>query len=140
MRLYRDESSNPKRNAQLNLAGRTHYVDDDTLRFHKSRVLRTYRTNSGLLFALIESYALDPDNQRRAFRHVIFDVFGTVISMPDLNSGSSTRAAAEKAMWGAINNIDAVAWTLKAIDAQERHAITEFANMRKKLQELAKGA
>ncbi len=37
MNLYRSESNNPKWNAQSNLSGRTHYVDEDTLRWHKSR-------------------------------------------------------------------------------------------------------
>ena len=30
--LFTDKSYNPKRNAQLNLDGRTHYADDSTLR------------------------------------------------------------------------------------------------------------
>ena len=36
---YSEESYNPKRNAQANLAGRSHFVDDDTLRFFAGRVL-----------------------------------------------------------------------------------------------------
>lgn len=31
--LYRNEASDPRDNAQRNLSGRTHYVDDDTLRW-----------------------------------------------------------------------------------------------------------
>ena len=39
MRFYKTESDHPKVNAQRNLMGRTHYVDPDTLRWHKSRIL-----------------------------------------------------------------------------------------------------
>jgi len=38
MKLFTRESGDPKTNAQRNLMGRTHYVDDATLRFHASRV------------------------------------------------------------------------------------------------------
>lgn len=49
--LYREQGNNPKYHAQRNLQGRTHYVDDDTLRFHKAEkddangpsVCRAYR-------------------------------------------------------------------------------------------------
>ena len=84
MNLYRDESSYPKANAQLNLCGRTHYVDDDTLRWHKSRVISTHVTDGGLLFAIVTSDALDMDNKRRGFRYVVFGLFGNVLARTEL--------------------------------------------------------
>ncbi|KAH2035914.1 hypothetical protein KXW51_006159, partial [Aspergillus fumigatus] len=75
--LFRTESHDPKTNAQRNLCGRTHYVDDDNLRFHKSRVISARVVDNGLLFAIVTSDALDFENRKRGFRYVIFDVFGT---------------------------------------------------------------
>jgi hypothetical protein len=123
MNLYRNESSDAKTNAQRNLCGRTHYVDDDTLRWHKSRVISTRCTDGGLLFTIITSDALDMNNTRRGFRYVIFDIFGNTIARPDLEHAFSTSAKAEKAMWAELNKIDAVDVTINAIaDAEEYHA------------------
>ncbi len=65
MRLYEKRHYMPRENAQNNLIGRTHYVDDDSLRFHKSKILSTYVTDGGLLFTLIESCSLDYNNSKR---------------------------------------------------------------------------
>ncbi len=115
MNLYRDESSDAKTNAQRNLCGRTHYVDDDSLRWHKSRVLSTRVTDGGLLFAIITSDALDMNNTRRGFRYVVFDVFGTVVARPQLEEAFRTSEQARKAMWKALNGLDAVWLTRDAI-------------------------
>lgn len=111
--------SSPKYDAQLNLEGRTHYVDDDTLKFHKAKILTTYNTDNGLLFALIESVALDYENKNRGFRYVIFDICGHVISRVDLENAFKSKASAIKAMWKALNEIDAKAVTLLAIDREK---------------------
>lgn len=110
--------SNAKYNAQLNLEGRTSYVNDDTLRFHHARINGTYITDGGLLFALIESVALDPDNTKRGHRYVIFDIFGHVIDRPDLDQCYKSADQARKAMWIALNNIDAQAVTREGIERQ----------------------
>lgn len=89
MNLYRNESGDPKTNAQRNLSGRTHYVDDATLRWHKSRVLRAQVSDQGLLFWIITSDALDMNNTKRGFRYVIFDLFGTTLARPDLEHAFS---------------------------------------------------
>ena len=134
MQLYRNESSDPKYNAQRNLEGRTHYVDDDTLRFHKSRVLRTVITDGGLLLAIIESYAVDMDNTSRAFRPVIFDLFGTVIERPKLEDGFKTHKQALDAMWDALNGVDAVKITLDGLDRATRNHNAEMASIRHDLE------
>ncbi len=125
--LFKHETDDPKRNAQRNLIGRTHYVDDGTLRWHKSRILQTVVTDDGLLFALVESYAANTNNTRRLFRPVIFDVFGTVVERVKLDEGFSTRKTAEKAMWKALNEIDAKAITLAGIE-NARHWHTREMN------------
>jgi hypothetical protein len=120
MQFYRNESSNPKWNAQRNLQGRTHYVDDDTLRYHKSRILSARHTDSGLLFAIVTSDAIDYQNTKRGFRYVIFDVFGTVLDRPTLDETYTSSERATKAMWEQLNAIDAKAHTLAAIEKQRR--------------------
>ncbi len=99
VRLFTHESGHPKYNAQRNLRGRTHYVDDDTLRSFHSRITSSGIIGNawGLLFRVTESCALDMHNTRRGFRCVVFDVFGTAIHRPNLENTFRTGAQAEKA-------------------------------------------
>jgi hypothetical protein len=130
MQLYRNEGSIPKFNAQRNLMGRTHYVDDDTLRWHKSRVLSARCTDGGLLFAILTSDALDMHNTKRGYRYMIFDLFGTVLSRVDLENAFTSSARAEKAMWDELNKIDAVAVTLAAIEVSQENYAKEMQRLR----------
>ncbi len=106
---YSYRSCDAKHNAQQNLQGRTHYVSDDSLRYHKSRVLQSGHTDNGLLFYIIESYAVDIHNTRRLQRPVVFDLFGTVVLHCDLEDGYKNKRQATKALWDTLNSIDAVA-------------------------------
>lgn len=130
MNLYRNEGSHPLTNAQRNLMGRTHYVDPDTLRWHKSRVLSARPTDEGLLFCITTSDALDMHNTKRGYRYV----FGTVLDRPELNKSFARHEAALKAMWKSVNAIDAKAVTLAAIEksresyAREMDRLTEETN------------
>jgi hypothetical protein len=131
--LYKNEASDPKLNAQRNLMGRTHFVDPDTLRFHKSRVIACHITDGGLLFALITSDALDWHNTKRGFRYTVFDLFGTVVASVKLEDAYKTRAQAFKAMWAMVECLDAKAITVSGIlNAERRHA-TEMAELRLKV-------
>ena len=94
--LFEDKSNDPKRNAQQNLNGRTHYVDDDTMRFFGSRIVSAYPTDDGLFFKIVESVATEYDKSRRGFRVVIFDLFGCAVFRPSFDECTSTSAAAEK--------------------------------------------
>ena len=98
----------PKYVAQKALRGKTHYVDDDTLRFHKSRVLACYSTDHGTVFTIIESCALDMHNSKRGFRFVSFDLAGEVLQRDTLDGCYKTRKQAESAMWDWLNSFDAV--------------------------------
>jgi len=119
--LYERKSHySAKYDAQLNLQGRTYYVDDDTLKFHKAKVLETRAHDNGLLFSIVESCALDPNGHKRGFRYVIFDLFGTVLDRPDLQSTYSSSLRARKAMYEALNKIDAKAITLAGIENRRR--------------------
>ena len=95
--LYSFQSSYPKPNAQQNLAGRTHYVDDSTLKYFSSRVLSSRVLCDGALFMLIESVATDYNKTRRGFRFVVFDIFGNTVERANLEDTCRTRAGAEKA-------------------------------------------
>jgi hypothetical protein len=86
--LYQNKSDYPKANAQRNLCGRTHYVDDDTLRGFYSRIISARETDGGLLFAIVTSDAKDYQNKPRGFRYVIFDVFDSGIAFHSAHYGT----------------------------------------------------
>lgn len=119
--LFKPHCSDHTANAQRNLMGRTHFVDPDTLRFHKSRVLSSHIVDRGLLFAVVTSDALDWDNTKRGYRYAIFDLFGTCLGRPDLQNAYKRKEQATKAMWAELNSIDAHGHTLKAIEEARRN-------------------
>jgi hypothetical protein len=109
------------------------------LRWHKSRILSSRVVDNGLLFAIIESAALDMNNTRRGFRYVVFDVFGHAVSRVNLEGCWRTRDGAAKAMWAYLNTIDAKAITREGIEREERNHAREIAELlaRPELQEIA---
>lgn len=111
--IYRDESSNPLWNAQRNLNGKTHYVDDDTISYFGARVTSSRIFFNGLLFVITES--VKHPTYGRVHRFVVFDVFGTVINKRSEDMMFSNRAQAEKAMWTWINAFDAINYTRDAM-------------------------
>jgi len=134
--LFRDDSSDPKANAQRNLCGRTHYVDDDTLRFHKSRVLSAHVVDQGLLFAIVTSDGKSMDGGGRVYRYVVFDLFGFVVERAQLSEGYPSTKAATKAMWAFLNALDAKAVTLAAIERETRQHAAVMDWTRAKIVEL----
>ena len=145
---YTYKSRNDKYNAQENLQGRSHYVDDATLRFHHSRINAAYPIANGLLFYLRESVALDPDNMKRGHRAVIFDLFGNVIYSPDLDDCFSTGEQARRAgeEWLKTINIgtsssigDAAQINRKAADRERQHLNKQTDYALDMIEELAQG-
>jgi hypothetical protein len=112
--LFTHKSGYDKPNAQQNLSGRTHYADDDTLRYFKSRILRGYHRHGGLLFVVIESVGSKPYDERRNKRAVIFDVFGSVVN--DRDEWFATSAQAIKAASAFIETFDAEKWTKTTLE------------------------
>ena len=102
---YTDKSSDPKRNAQENLQGRTHYAEDETLKYFKARIVSAAADQNGLFFKIIESVAVDYGNTKRGFRVVVFDLFGYVVYRPSFDECTSTSAAAVK-LWMKSDKID----------------------------------
>lgn len=132
VRPFGCESSDPKYNAQRNLRGKTHYVDDDTLRFHKSRVLSAQAIHGGLLFRIVCSDSLDMHNTKRGFRAVVFDVFGTTIDRPKLEDATATRQAAINA--SDKQSIDLVAHYQAAIQSELRRRESDAKELREALE------
>jgi hypothetical protein len=97
--LFQDRRSDSKSRAQDCLSGRTHYVDDATLRCFKSRILSSDAICSDTLFYIVESVSLDPNHTRRGVRGVVFDIFGTAVYRPSLDQCHKTTEQAKRAMW-----------------------------------------
>jgi len=131
IRLFGCESCDPKTNAQRNLCGRTHYVDEDTLRFHKSRIQGSGQHFGGLLFTVTCSDAIDPDNRRRGFRVAVFDVFGTCITRPSLAEASASSKAAHKV--AEEFEIDLLQHYQEALKAMLKRKRTEWSEIEKGL-------
>lgn len=137
MRLYTVQASDPKINAQLNLVGRTHFVDDDTLRYHKSRVISSRPVHDGLLFAIITSDAVNFENTKREFRYSIFDLFGNVLDRPDLGQGSRTSLLATRAMYMVVNAIDPKVVTKAGIDRARHDFEQNMTDLEKRLSSIS---
>jgi len=95
-KFYSYQSCDTKRNAQINLDGRTHFADDGTLRFFKSRIVGACAIAEGLLFKVTESSAMDMHGQSRGFRVHVFDLFGTHVFGVDIDKAAKTSAQADK--------------------------------------------
>jgi hypothetical protein len=121
--LFTCKSSYEKNNAQQNLAGRTHYADDDTLRYFKARILRGVHRADGLLFLLVESVGSKPEDSKRNKRFNVFDVFGTIVS--DREQWFTTADQARKAADDFLVGFDAEAHTLEALRHMAHRLRTE---------------
>ena len=88
--------SQPKHEAQEALRGRTHYVDDSTLRYFHARIIDASPIMKGLFFEIMESSSLDMNNTARGFRVVVFDLFGEIVYRPSLDGMKATSTAARK--------------------------------------------
>lgn len=104
--LFRDIHNHGVPRAVDNLSGRTHYVDPDTRRFFRARVLSSSVLCSGLFFGIIESASANADHSARIFRGVIFDIFGTVVSRPSLENSHKTRKGATAAFWREVDALN----------------------------------
>lgn len=104
--LYQTRYTAPKAAAQNALSGRTHYVDDATLRFFHSRILACSAHHAGMFLRVIETVALDYQNTQRGYRVVLFDLTGGTVYHPGLDECHKTKGAAYRAFeaWFATFN------------------------------------
>ena len=114
-------SDNIKYNAQVNLGGRSHFVDDETLQYFGGRILSAYDEAGGRLFVVVHSQKRDFDDRRREFGYAIFDLAGQIVSRSDVGGRDKngdhfkTSATAHKYCAKALAKIDAEQVTADAI-------------------------
>ena len=119
---YSQYSYNPRYNAQHNLRGRTHFVDDDTLRHFSGRVLSAYDSADGRLFVVVHSQRENWDNANRIFSYAIFDLAGCVVAGRVQSYKTAAKARKECAEMLALLDADQI--TLDALS----HLEGRFAN------------
>ena len=134
-RLFENRSSySAKDDAQRNLEGKTHYVDDATLKAFYSRISSARHTDQGLIYSIVESVAGDYQNNSRGFRFVTFDLYGTIINdrvSADVNRLHKTAAKAQAEMWEFLDGLD-VAAHYKRVMAEHADPIkAQAANLHK---------
>ena len=120
--LYENHDGGPAVKAQTALAGRTHYVEPATLRWHFSRITSARPISMGAFFLIVESCTADYENTRRVFRAVCFDIFGTVIYRPDLDASSTSTEAACRAFWGHWETVNETAHYQKELQSRASRA------------------
>lgn len=93
--------STPQHEAQRALNGRTHYVEPDSLKFHRARILHAgpVEDTAGLLYGITESFAGPPSRPGRLFRFVTFDITGAVVSDRDETHATAAKARAALDAW-----------------------------------------
>jgi len=128
---YECKSCDPKYNAQRNLDGRTHYADDDTLRFFSARILSAREEAEGLLFVLIESVPNLSKACTKTKRAVVFDIFGTVVNDRDGEAAwHKTSDKAKDAARDFVAGFDVIAHTLKELECKAKRKEDEAAAIR----------
>lgn len=98
--------STAKYDAQDNLNGLTHYVQDSTLKYFKAKILRAKPILDGAFYMILESSSMDFENTKRGFRCVVFDRFGDTVERPSLDEMSTTSKQALKAYESWLNSFD----------------------------------
>lgn len=109
---YRDDSSYAVSRAQRALSGRTHYVDDDTMKLFGCRINACHVDYNGLYCWILESVA--HPSMGRVHRFVLFDVFGTVLTERG-EMLRKTRKQAEKDKEAFFGTFDPLAHTENAL-------------------------
>jgi hypothetical protein len=119
-------------NAQSMLIGRTHYADDNTLRYFGARITLAQPSTFGLFYRITESVGRESYGGKRGFRTVLFDVNGQTVYRPALEEMQSTSTKAEKVFYEWFQTFDIVAHyreqiALKATRTRDQTARLETA-------------
>lgn len=122
--LFQERSGLPLNQAQRNLEGRTHYVDESTLRSFGAKVHSVHILDDGLLLGMVESLqkSFNPE-EGRVWRPVFFDLFGNVVYRPDIEKSFDSVKKASTEMWKEADLLDADAITIMGIE--KKHDILE---------------
>lgn len=119
--LFKERTGLPLNQAQRNLSGRTHYVDDSTLKGFGAKVHSVSIMDEGLVLGMLESLQKGFNAaDGRVWRPVFFDVFGNVIYRPDIEESFDNQKEAMAEFWKQSNEIDAVQATLDGAKAKQQ--------------------
>ena len=137
--------SEPKYIAQEYLRQRSHYADDSTLAYFKSRILSVREERAGCLLVIIESLPVGSFDAARGFRFRVFDVDGTVLNRDDEETSGSHKTS-EKASQAARTWIDthfptvdsAFAHTLQVIADAHHSTVRRLAECKKAFAKIGK--
>jgi hypothetical protein len=137
MRLhpYRCESAYPEIDAQRNLDGRTHYVDPETLRYFRSKILHAEHVARGMLYVVVESRGIDAKDGRRGMRVVVFNLAGNVVHHSRAAHWFRSTRAARRAIPGILEEIDARGVNLASLEELERWSVDEIERARRAIDE-----
>jgi len=135
-KLYKNEWTNPKANAQENLDGRTYYVEPSTLRYFNSRIVSALPVSNGAFYKVIESLSLNHNNTKRGFRAVLFDIFGTVVYRPDLEECFTSKEKADKGFYWWFETFNEYEHYQQAIDGKLKRLENEEGKLSEILQTL----
>jgi hypothetical protein len=119
-----DRASYALPRAQLALTGLTHYVDDNTLRAFKCRILNCYITDDGLHLILRESLPAGSFNAKRGQRVVLFDFTGYVIDKGEFLSPK----ASEKEYYAQCNKAECGDFNMALHDRLREKAAYQISN------------
>ena len=128
VRLFERVGYDAKACAQRNLSGRTHYADDDTLKYFFARITSARPESGGSLLLMVESVAKDYRNTSRGFRFVAFDLFGEVLTERDTYFTSTDKACAAGLTW--LESFDVAAHYRAALAERATRLERDAARMR----------
>jgi hypothetical protein len=137
--LFRDRYSVPLNRARDCLAGLTHYVDESTMRYFRSRISSSGVSCSGLLFYIVESCSLHPDHKTRGFRGVVFDVFGDPVYRPNLDQCSKTSEKARREMYAFLDGFDLGAHYANTLTGRAKRKEREAGEMMTAVKSITEG-
>lgn len=135
--LFQERSGFPLNQAQRNLDGRNHYVDESTLRSFVSKIHNVYVMEDGLILGMVESVQAGPNaDSGRVYRPVFFDVFGGIIHRPSIEESAKTIKKAQAEFWQQAEEIDAVEATLDGLKAKQGQIEQELDGIKKLVREI----
>lgn len=121
IQLFKDRAGYPLSQAQRNLEGRTHYVDDSTLAFFSAKILACHIFDDGLILGIVESLKAGPDDDAgRIYRPVYFDLFGNTVLRPEVEDSFKTQKQAMAALWTMADEVDAQDATIAGIKEKQK--------------------
>jgi hypothetical protein len=136
-KLFAERTGLPLNQAQRNLEGRTHYVDDSTLKSFAAKIHTVHVMDDGLVLGLVESVQKGFNAaDGRVFRPVFFDLFGRIIHRPEIDDSFDSQKQAMSSFWKEADEIDAVEETRNGLREKCEVLTKELGEVQTLLEEL----